>query len=190
MSDSTYLGSETLPPDGYLQPRRYKITAICTRCEQEFSWVTSKMDGKDRPCPKRSCKEAVLEEEIEKRARNMARIIESGIPPGHIGDKQIVKNIDKTAEVVMQDYGLTDLKDNVREGDTLAPKLPPKQQSAADNFFGNGQRQPGQMSAQARRLQARALAGAYRGYAVNPANLMPGVSAGAPPLRLAKTEAI
>ena len=188
--DVSHVGSEVMAPDGYLQPRRYKITAFCERCETQFSWITTKMDGKTRACPKKACKEAALEEEIERRARNMARILETQIPPGHIGDKPGVRAIDKTAEVVMTDYGLTDLKDNIREGESMAPKLPAPQQKAADGFFGNGSANPGQMSAQARRLQARAIAGAYRGFAVNPKITAAGQPVGAEPLRHYKSEPI
>lgn len=47
------------------------------------------------------------------------------------------KAIDATAQIVMEDYKLGDLKDNVRQGETMAPKLPPAQQVIADSMFAN-----------------------------------------------------
>jgi hypothetical protein len=51
----------------------------------------------------------------------------------------------------------------------VAPKLPPAQQAKADNFFGTGAPIPTSLDARrAQLLRQRALAGMYRGYAVNP----------------------
>ena len=102
-----YLGSEVMPPDGYLQPRRYKITAHCHRCGTDFSWITTKMGGKDRPCPKRACKAAIFQEAVQREAFNLAKMLEEQRPPGHIGENIQVKAIDATAEIVMEDHHLT-----------------------------------------------------------------------------------
>ena len=50
------------------------------------------------------------------------------------------KAVDTTANIVMEDYKLTDLKDNVRAGETMAPKLAPVLQEKADNMFGGARR--------------------------------------------------
>lgn len=167
------VGQETLPADGYLQPRRYKITAQCERCGGEFHWVTTKLDGKDRPCPKRTCKEAIHREAVEREAMNMAKMFAEQRPPGHIGDKPIVHAIDTTAEIVMKDYGMTDLRDNIRTGDSMAPSLPPEMQRAADGFFTGAavRERAGGGNLGARAMQAigrRAVAGAFRSAAVAP----------------------
>lgn len=60
--------------------------------------------------------------------------------PGIIGTNVHVKAIDETAKIVMEDYGHTDMRDDVRPGETMAPKLPPAQQAAADNYFGGGRK--------------------------------------------------
>lgn len=177
MNDDRYVGSETLPPDTYLGPRRYKIVCQCGRCGKEFSWVTTKVGSVNRPCPRKSCKAAERREEIMREAANMAQIIEEQRAPGHIGDKVIVKAIDETAKTVMEDYGMTDLKDNLRMGDTMAPKLAPQMQHAADHMFDGGAvkgRAGVRNQRQAELLGRRAIAGAFRGMAINPGNVLPG----------------
>lgn len=168
MTESEYVGQEVLPPEEYLGPRRYKIQCLCNRCGKTYSYVTTNPAREDPPCPKKRCKEARLNEEIERRARNMAKIIEEQRAPATIGDKVGVKAIDKTAEIVMADYGMTNLQDNLRPGDTMAPKLPGPMQQAADSMFSAPQVKGN--SALARRMNARvqrALAGGSQ-VSVNP----------------------
>lgn len=52
-----------------------------------------------------------------------------------IGGSNIGKAVDATARMVMEDYGMTDLRDNVRQGEAMAPKLAPRLQEQADSFF-------------------------------------------------------
>lgn len=56
--------------------------------------------------------------------------------PATVGQSLGVKAIDETARIVMQDYGLTDLRSDVRQGETTAPKIAPALQAQADSFFG------------------------------------------------------
>jgi hypothetical protein len=166
----SYEGRDTLPPDGYLQPKRFKITCRCLRCGELYSWVTKKITDDDRPCPKKKCKAAALEEQIEREVANRTKMFEEQRAPGVIGDKPIVKAIDTTANIVMEDHHLTDLKDNIREGEPMAPKLPPQQQRAADEFFSGKavMEQAGVQNRQAQLMGRRAIAGAYRGMAISP----------------------
>lgn len=60
--------------------------------------------------------------------------------PGIIGGNVQIKAIDETAKIVMEDYGYTNLRDDVRPTETMTPKLPPAQQAAADNYFGGGRK--------------------------------------------------
>lgn len=94
--------------------------------------------------------------------------------PAQVGQNIGVKAIDETAKIVMEDYGMGDLRTDVRPGETAAPKLPPAQQFQADNFFGA----PGQRRVMAARdpqtgrmvpmrsnpttIGRAAVAGAYR----------------------------
>lgn len=189
MSNEEYLGYQNIGPDRYLGPPRYKITCRCLRCGNEYSKVMASIPTNDPPCPRKKCKEAALEEEIEKRARNMAKIIEEQHAPGIIGDKPMVGIIDKTANIVMEDHKLTDLKDNIREGEAMIPKLPGQMQQMADGFFGGkavAERQ-GMKSRQMDLLGRRAIAGAFRGMSVSPGQVIHGTS-GEPALRKVRDE--
>ena len=82
--------------------------------------------------------------------------------PAMIGQNVQIKAIDETAKIVMQDYGMTDLRTDVRPHETAAPKLPPKLQEQADNFFvGRNKRHP-QLRQQPAALGAAAIRGAFR----------------------------
>jgi hypothetical protein len=190
MTDTSYLGSEVMDAEGPFEPRMYRITCECQRCGREFSWTAKTPGGKDRPCPRKACKTMARKEQVQREAENLAKIILEQRAPGHIGDKVIVKAIDQTAEVVMKDYGMTDLKDNIRAGESMAPKLPPAQQQAADNMFSPRKAMEGRggmNSRQAELLGRRAIAGAYRGMALNPASVVPG-KAGEPALHMVRKE--
>lgn len=190
MSDegTTHLETVTLPPSGYLQPRRYRIWARCNICGQEYNWETEKLSSKNRPCPALDCVEMLKAERAEKSRIRREKMLNERRGPATIGDKVIVKAVDKTAEIVMQDYGMTDLRDNIRQGDPVAPKLPPAQQQKADNFFGTGSVKSSQGARQAELLRRRALAGAFRGMAVNPHITDYGRPAGTSPLSVIRTE--
>ena len=82
--------------------------------------------------------------------------------PAMIGQNVQIKAIDETAKLVMQDYGMTDLRSDVRQGETAAPKLAPRLQQQADNFFtGRGKRHP-QLRSSPAALGAAAIKGAFR----------------------------
>lgn len=49
--------------------------------------------------------------------------------------QHVNKAVDITAETTMHNYGMTDLKDNVGMGETMAPSLRPDLQKQADSFF-------------------------------------------------------
>ena len=181
-----YLGYEAEEQSGYMKPHKYRLQLRCLRCGNEYHRVVSSLNAKNPPCPRRACKEAAIEEEVAKRVANERAIIENRQMPGIIGDKPMVKAVDKTAEIVMEDHKLTDLKDNIRMGESMAPKLPPAQQQAADNFFSAGK----SMAGGNRRMTAlgkRALAGAYRQSAVSPGDIFRAPQ-GASPFRPVKSD--
>lgn len=72
--------------------------------------------------------------------------------------QNMIKALDITAKMTMDTYKMSDLNlnSNMKPGDSCAPKLPPRQQVAADNFF-NGGGLPN-----AGRIGSNAIAGAYR----------------------------
>lgn len=109
----------------------YKVTIRCLTCQHRYERVMKAesadllADRPDPPCPK-----------CRKRAKTNVPTFDytTGQAPA-VGGSLIAKAVDTTTEMVMQDYGMTDLRDAKREGDTMAPKLPGPMQSAADNFF-------------------------------------------------------
>jgi len=188
--ESDYLGREEVPPDFHLDKPRYRIRCRCLRCGKTYSKIVSKLTDDNPPCPRKVCKELAKAEERALMEANLRAMIEAERGPGHIGNKPIVQAIDKTAEIVQQDYALTNLKDSLREGDIAAPRLPPKQQDAADNFF-NPKAQMKGIDARHRKqmelLGRRAISGAFRSMAVNPAELLP-MKKGEKALRSVRTE--
>lgn len=191
MSEAQHIGTQSIEGEGFMAPARFKVTCRCLRCEREYSYVTARITDRDRPCPRKACKQASMDAEIEKRAINMAAIIESQRPPGHIGDKVVVKAVDETARIVMEDHKMTDLKDNVRTGDSMAPKLPGQMQGMADGFFG-GEAMRKRMGLGKRQMDVlgrRAMAGAFRNMAVSPQAAVPG-QRGESPLTFVRTEKV
>lgn len=174
MIEQSYLGYETEEAEGYMQPHKYRVRYRCLRCAHEYTRIVKNLVGRDSPCPRKACKDAVIEEEVQRRAENLAAVLTARSFPGITGDNPMIKTVDKTAEMVMQDYGLTDLKDNIREGESMAPKLPPAQQAAADNFFSPKAAVPSRRGRQAELLGRRALAGVFRGAAVSPGEIFRG----------------
>jgi hypothetical protein len=178
-SDTTYTGYESEPGEGYMQPDRVKVHFRCDRCGHEYNRIYKAVPMKNPPCPKQACKDAMALERALAGQRKVMDIIETGQTPGITGRNPMTGIIDQTAAQVMEDYKLTDLQDNIRPGDSMAPKLAPKLQTAADNFFNGG---AGQTSKQAQLISRRALSGAYRNMAVAPTDVFPG-QRGAAPLR-------
>ena len=50
--------------------------------------------------------------------------LEQRTAPGIVGANAQVRAIDMTADIVMQDYKMTDLKSNVRDGEAMVKPLP------------------------------------------------------------------
>jgi len=185
-------------PQSYLESRRYRVTYQCERCGKSFRRVYASVPAKDPACPRAECVAAAATADMQRQIDNLQMMLLTGETPAHVGGNTQVRAIDETAKIVMQDYSLTDLKDNVREGEAVAPKLPPAQQQAADNYFGGAasRKVPDFMtggsgtvsSRQMQQIGRRALAGAYRGMAVTQKMIAPNMPEGAPPLTLVRTE--
>lgn len=105
----------------------YRITCRCTHCGTRWARRTKNPDSRDPPCPNLACGENVVPIGMD---------LSSNKAPAAIGGNIHNKAIDETAKMVMEDYGITDMRDDVRRGETASPKLPPQQQALADNFFG------------------------------------------------------
>jgi hypothetical protein len=169
---------------------RYKLTLRCNNFKHgphKYSRTVdvdeaageSIDDVENPPCP--LCKKLIKKREQEVMGTAPIAIREpdewlpEGKAPATIGRNNMVKAVDMAADIAMKDYGLTDLKSDARQGETMAPSLPPAQQKLADNFFnpaGNpafGSRRAKQMQ----RLGQKAIAGAFRSTALDVKSVLP-----------------
>lgn len=193
---------EVVQPDGFMEPRRYRVKCQCDRCGHVYHSAWAKAPPKrDPPCPRKKCIEAAAREVSEAEVVRLQQMLLEQRGPPTVGANKVVRAVDATAEMVMEDYGLTNLKDNIREGESMAPPLPQPQQARADAYFGGGGLKtqvpvlaaPGEprhtmSGAQLNRLGRRAIAGAFRNMSMSPAAIMPDAAKGSAPLRLVRTE--
>lgn len=182
-------GTETVQEErSFLEKRRYKIAYRCSDCGHEWSRVTTNLGGKDPPCPARDCAVKTETARLAREVANLTRMLEEARAPATVGANMVVKAVDETARIVMEDHHMTNLRDNVREGESVAPKLPGAQQAAADGFFGGKHVADvnGVNRRQMDRLGRRAMGGAFKSMALNPGNVLPGKS-GEPILRSVRT---
>jgi hypothetical protein len=107
---------------------RFQVQIRCVACGHRYRRVLSAPDEitlaelPDPPCPQ--CLVS---------AKRAAFDFAAGKAPA-VGGSLVVRAVDTTAEIVMEDHGLTDLRSDVREGET-AVKNPPHIQNQIDNFF-------------------------------------------------------
>jgi hypothetical protein len=85
-------------------------------------------DVADKPCPK-----------CAKMQKTRGMDVSAGKAPS-VGGSNIVRAMDQTADIVMDNYQLTNLNSDGRPGAVMAPSLPPHQQQRADNFFSPSKR--------------------------------------------------
>jgi len=110
---------------------RFQLKLRCTDCGTRYKRVVEVADDQnvsdvpDPPCP--TCSKV-------HKTKVPAFKFGTGKAPA-VGGSLVVKAVDTTAQIVMEDHGMTDLRSDVREGESMAPKLPPRQQAMADNFF-------------------------------------------------------
>lgn len=134
--------------------QKFRITFKC-KCSNVFKKITANPDLMEASCP--SCKNKERKTKFvrigdgpvtdmdllaEKVAKNLAKTPEfrqaymsKVLAPTSQTAKNQIKAIDTTADIVMQDYKLGDLKDRVHQGEAMAPKLAPNLQKQADSFF-------------------------------------------------------
>jgi hypothetical protein len=176
--------AEWVDSEHYLGPRMKRITFQCGKCN--YQWVrTLKVEPKrDPPCPNRRCEETAEREELKREVENLRQILAEQRAPATVGANLRVKAIDETAKIVMEDQKLTNLRDGLREGDTMAPKLPQRQQELADAMFSPktsgvtpvidmGGRRQSIPSARLRQVGLRAIGGAYAQNSVKPTAIIP-----------------
>lgn len=182
---TTSVESEWVDSEHYLGPRMKRITFECGKCGHRWVRTLKAEPRKDPPCPNRRCVEVSRLAELERENENLRCMLEEGRAPASIGQNLRVKAVDETARIVMEDQHLTDLRDNVRMGETMAPKLPQAQQALADSMFSSkpgaatpvissdGRRGMTIPSARLRAVGMRAIGGAYARNSVKPTAIIP-----------------
>jgi hypothetical protein len=165
--------------EGFMQPTVKRITFQCPICDHVWTRTYKAEPANDPPCPNKHCADKRELRELQKQVANLTTMLAAGQGPAHIGANPKVKAVDTTAEIVMADHHLTDLKDSIRPGESMAPKLPVPMQRAADSFFSGGAAALGTgqpMSRMQKRMQAlgqRAIAGGMRDMSVAPNQVLP-----------------
>lgn len=141
------------------KPKKYHITWRCNGCNVVGEIYSDTMEDPEF-CAK--CQRKIGRLRIEAAAKSPRNNV---IRPGG----NFTKAMDMTADIVMKDFGMTDMKDDFRPGESCAPKLPPSQQARADAFFsaGRGQRR-GQLPPNAAMMGKAAIKGAYARPTIDP----------------------
>lgn len=117
----------------------------CLSCNKNSLFHREKEDDKMAHCPRCGS------QDVKYMGHTTSGIIAAS-------SQNMIKALDVTAKMTMDTYGMSDLNlnSNMKPGDSCAPKLPPRQQVMADNFFG------GQGIPNAGRIAQNAMAGAYK----------------------------
>lgn len=118
----------------------YRSHYRCKDCKHEFYKITKEIPNSDPECPQckktrmktKSCVSDKMHDFDNEKV--MKEMIENRTPPGTIGNKR-VKAFDAAMEMTMQDYGMTDIKDNAREGENSVPRLPNHLEKQVDEVF-------------------------------------------------------
>jgi len=184
VSEIAYQGYEVEQPEGFMEPKVYRVRWECPNCGHKWSKTFKAIPSEDPPCPSVKCAVARETSALAQQVANLTRMLLEQRAPATIGDKLAVKAIDETARIVMEDNQLTDLKDNIRRGESMAPKLPPAAQVAADNFFKKGAQAGARVLGTNKTLNVRqtnhmktlgqrAIHGAFRNASVPPNVVLP-----------------
>lgn len=111
---------------------RYQFRFYCRDCGHQWKKSIATEDPlgvRTPPCPK--CRKAAKDRD------GLSEIITSGRAPAIGGANVQNRALDMAAEMVMQDYGMTDVKapTDIRAGESQTPPIPRHLQQQADSFF-------------------------------------------------------
>ena len=134
---TTSVDSEWVDSDRFSGPKMKRITFECGKCGHRWVRTLKAEPKRDPPCPNRRCVETSQIADLKRENENLRQMLEEGRAPAMIGQNIRVKAVDETARIVMGDGHYTDLRDNIREGESMEPKLPQAQQALADAMFSN-----------------------------------------------------
>lgn len=129
----------------------YRITLRCTDCATQWKRTVTDPNEPDPPCP--NC---------AKETNNIGLDVAAGQAPA-AGGLPSVRAMDFAMNTVAEEYRLTDLRTDSREGESMAPKLPAQQQAAADSMFDPAKRASmlGASQRKINQIAAAARAGAF-----------------------------
>jgi hypothetical protein len=125
----------------------YEAHYCCSTCEYKFSVVSEQNPkGKCPSCPK--CKENSAKKgqnktsgrlKTKKQLEETSKDMIASKKVAYLGGKSAAhKAHDATMNMVMEDYGLTDINDRPQEGENCVPKLPHHLEQQVNNGFGAG----------------------------------------------------
>jgi hypothetical protein len=122
---------------------RWRHAFRCRTCGGRFSVLRLTPDPakvRTPACPRKRCGGKVKASFQEDVGFDPA----AGIAPPIVGANNQVRAYDTALQMVAEDHGMTDIRDNVRAGETSVPALPPHLQKMADGFWGGAMKQPPQ----------------------------------------------
>lgn len=152
-----------------VERQKYRMTFKCGDCATVFKKITMNANLDKAPCPE--CKKKnritrftrmndgpVSASDLKERDWDKHPYVRP--PKSAESSANMIKAVDETARIVMEDHKMGDLKDNVRAGESMAPKLAPHLQKQADAMFAGGGRKA--MIPNAAKMARTAMAGGYR----------------------------
>jgi hypothetical protein len=123
---TTMLGHTMIESDTFLEPTKYKIRYQCDLCGHNYTRTYKVIPKVDPACPSKACQTKQQLAAMKKEMENLKRMVEAGAAPAQTGGNVRVQAVDETAKIVMEDYQMSDLRDGIRPGESVAPKLPPR----------------------------------------------------------------
>ena len=113
---------------------KFKLTLRCTDCGHKWTKVVECRDSNIDEVPNPPC--VKCKKTRKRKHGGLKEIVASGRGPAVTGNNIKNQAIDETARIVMEDFGMSDLKTNTREGDSQVPSLTPRQQAMSKHFWG------------------------------------------------------
>jgi glutaredoxin len=150
----------------------FKSSYKCSDCKYQFEKITKNFPKKDPSCPKcKQVKKVNFKSSVSDKTHNLdddsrvQEMIAARKPPSS-GKSNFTKAMDYTSEMVMQDYQMTNLQDNLREGDSMAGKLSHEMERKVDAVFAPQKPIMGQGTASSlnKNLMRQINSGAFKGY--------------------------
>lgn len=131
----------------------YRSTYRCSECKSSFIKVTKLFPKKEPSCPtcKKMKKVSMKSSVSDKTHSDLFNTdpVMGGTPDNpsktfSMGGSSRSAAFDKTAEIVMKDYGMTDINmsSNLRPGDDCVPKLRPDLEAKVGKAWGGGDKRP------------------------------------------------